>query len=253
MDLQLKGRRCIVTGASAGIGASIVSVLAAEGASVVAVARRADRLNGFAEAIATCGHPRPHVVAGDITRRDGVAEIAAAAKAALGGEVEILVNCAGGSRPATLDSGEAFWEEAMLLNFTAGRWMSEAVLPAMRAAGWGRILNITAMMEPLSLNAAISAKGAFNLWAKGLSRDLAPEGITINTLAPGRIHSEQVDEKLFDTGSDQQAFADRYIPMRRFGRPEEMANLAAFMVSPLASYITGALIAVDGGMKMSLV
>ncbi|WP_323032486.1 SDR family NAD(P)-dependent oxidoreductase [Paracoccus sp. (in: a-proteobacteria)] len=253
MDLQLAGRRCLVTGASAGIGAAIVAVLAAEGAQVAAVARRAERLEALADGIEGKGHSRPAVVAGDITSREGVAAIIKDAEVALGGPVEILVNCAGGSRPATLDSDEAFWDEAMLLNFTAGRWMSHAVLPAMRAEGWGRILNITGMMEPLSLNAALAAKGAFNLWAKGLSRDLAPEGITINTLAPGRIHSEQVDDKLWKTAAAREAFAEQHIPMKRFGDPEEMANLAAFMVSPLASYITGQLITVDGGMKRSAV
>lgn len=252
MDLQLAGRRCLVTGASAGIGAAIVSVLAGEGAKIVAVARRADRLEALADGIAAKGHPRPAVVSGDITTREGVAAIVEVAEAAIG-QIEILVNCAGGSRPATLDSDEAFWEEAMLLNFTAGRWMSQAVLPGMQAAKWGRILNITGLMEPLSLNAALAAKGAFNLWAKGLSRDLAAEGITINTLAPGRIHSEQVDEKLFQADAERDAFAERHIPMKRFGHPEEMANLAAFMVSPLASYITGTLIPVDGGMKQSAV
>lgn len=252
MDLQLAGRRCLVTGASAGIGAAIVSVLAAEGAKVVAVARRADRLERLADKIAGKGHSRPAVVAGDITSHEGVTAIVEAAEAAIG-PIEILVNCAGGSRPATLDSDEAFWDEAMLLNFTAGRWMSQAALPGMRAAKWGRILNITGLMQPLSLNAGLAAKGAFNLWAKGLSRDLASEGITINSLAPGRIHSEQVDEKLWKTAAERDAFAELHIPMKRFGHPEEMANLAAFMVSPLASYITGQLIAVDGGMKRSAV
>lgn len=252
MDMQLTRKRCLVTGASAGIGAAIAAALAAEGAQVVTVARREDRLNAAADAIAAKGHLLPVVVAGDITTPAGVADIVARAEAAVG-KIEILVNCAGGSRPATLGSGEAFWEEAMLLNFTAGRWLSQAILPGMRAAKWGRIINVTSMLEPHSLNAAIAAKAAFNVWAKGLSRDLAVEGITINTIAPGRIHFEQVDDKLFDGASAQQQFAERFIPMKRFGHPEELACLAVLLASPLAGYITGTLTSVDGGMKLSTV
>lgn len=249
MDLQLKNRRCLVTGASAGIGASIVECLAAEGARVVSVARRADILSQKADVIAATGAPRPVPVAGDITDKAQIVRIAQAAAEAIG-PIEILVNCAGGSRPATLSDDDAMWDEAMAINFTAGRRLSNALLPAMRAAGWGRIINVTSMMEPLSLNAAISAKAAFNMWAKGLSRDIACEGITINTIAPGRIESEQVD-RLWPTPESRQEFVARHIPKGYFGKPEDLANLATFLASPLADYITGTLIPVDGGMRYS--
>lgn len=251
MDLQLKGRRCLVTGASAGIGAAIVEALAKEGALVVATARRADLLDELIHKVVAAGGTRPVACAGDITLLEDVKRIAQEAAEAVG-PIEILVNCAGGSRPATLDSGDDVWDEAMAINFTAGRRLSGEVLPAMRTAGWGRIINVTSLMEPLSLNAAISAKAAFNLWAKGLSRDLACEGITVNTIAPGRIESEQVD-RLWATEESRREFSQKHIPKGYFGKPADLANLAAFIASPLADYITGVLIPVDGGQKYAAV
>jgi len=251
MDLQLGGRRCLVTGASAGIGAGIVRALAREGASVVAVARRAEKLEALAEEVAESGSPRPVPLAGDITVKDEVIRIAREASEAVG-PIEILVNCAGGSRPAPLDAPEELWEEAFSINFVAGRRLSHELLPAMRRAGWGRIINVTSLMEPLSLNAAIAAKAAFNLWAKGISRDLGPEGITVNTIAPGRIESEQVMDRLYSTEETRRAFTAQHIPAGYFGVPDDLANLAAFLASPLARYITGTLIPVDGGMKYAV-
>jgi 3-oxoacyl-[acyl-carrier protein] reductase len=248
MDLQLRGRRCLVTGASAGIGASIARILACEGATVVVVARRADRLEALADECAGNGSLRPIVVAGDIAKKEEVGRIADAAARAVG-PIQVLVNCAGGSRPAPLEAAEELWEEAFAINFSAGRRLSHALIPEMRKARWGRIINVTSLMEPLSLNAAIAAKAAFNLWAKGISRDLAPEGITVNTIAPGRIESEQVNERLFADEQSRHKFAERHIPMGYFGIPEDLANLAVFLASPLSRYITGALIPVDGGMK----
>jgi 3-oxoacyl-[acyl-carrier protein] reductase len=250
MDLMLAGRRCLVTGASAGIGASIVEILAREGATVVAVARRVEKLNELADAVARTGAAKPIVVAGDITKKEEVKRIAEEAADAVG-STEILINCAGGSRPTTVEAGDDVWDEAMALNFTAGRRLSNEVLPAMRKARWGRIINVTSLSEPQGLNAAIAAKAAFNLWAKGLSRDIAAEGITINTIAPGRIESEQVNKRLWPTEESRHEFAARYIPMGYFGKPANLAVLAAFLASPLAEYITGTVIPVDGGMKWS--
>jgi 3-oxoacyl-[acyl-carrier protein] reductase len=233
MDYELKGRTCLVTGASAGIGAGIVRLFAEQGAKVVAVARRVDRIERL---------PGVIPVAADLTRTADLDRVAAL------GPVEILVNCAGGSRPTTPESGEDVWDEAFALNFTAVRKLTTALLPAMRKAGWGRIVDISGSMEPRGLNAAIAAKAALHLWAKGLSCDIARDGVTLNTIQPGRIDSEQIREKLHPTEQSRAAFIERNIPIGRFGEPADIAHLVAFLASPAARYITGAVIPVDGGM-----
>lgn len=247
MQLELEGRTALVSGASAGIGAGIARVLAQEGLRVVITARRADRLEQLAATIVSAGGTAPLVVAGDITDGGDVTRIAAAAQAALG-PIDILVNCAGGSRPLNVDAADAAWDEAFALNFTAARRLTEALLPDMRARHWGRIINISGSMEPRSLNAASAAKAALHLWAKGLSRDVAVDGVTVNTIPPGRINSEQILEKLHPTEASRRTFIAENIPIGYFGEPEDIGHLVAFLASPLARYITGAVIPVDGGM-----
>lgn len=256
MELKLEGRRCLVTGASAGIGAGIVEALAREGARVVATARRRDRIEALADSLATAGFPRPVAVTGDITDAAEVKRIAREAAAAVG-PIEILVNSAGGSRPAPLGTGDDVWDEAFALNFTATRRITGEVLPEMRKARWGRVINITGLMEPhvgggsagpgRAMNAATSAKAAVHLWSKALARDIAAEGITVNCVPPGRIESEQVS-RLFPE-QERRAFCERHVPIGYFGTPEDMAHLVAFLASPLARYITGTVIPVDGCMS----
>jgi len=247
MDLQLRDRIALVTGASEGIGAGMVRVLAAQGVTVVATARREDRLLALADEVERSGAPRPYAIAADITDAAALDSLLAQA-ARLAGTIDILINAVGGARPTALSEGDAGWEEAFALNFTPARRVTHALLPGMQAQGWGRIINISGSMEPRSLNAATAAKGALHLWAKGLASELAAQGITVNTLQPGRINSEQVRAKLHPTEAARQAFIKQNIPIGYFGEPEDMAYLAAFLCSPLARYITGAVIPVDGGM-----
>ena len=250
MDLELTGRTCLVTGASAGIGAGIVQLLARQGVKVAATARRIENIERLGAPLAAEGYPLPIAVAGDITDAAAVARIASAATAALG-PVDILVNCAGGSRPTTVDASEEFWEEAFALNFTAARRLATAMLPGMRQRKWGRIVNISGTMEPRGLNAAVAAKAALHLWAKVLACEVAADGVTVNTIQPGRINSEQILERLHPTEESRRSFIERNIPIGYFGEPADIANLVAFLASPLARYITGTVIPVDGGMRHS--
>ena len=247
MDLQLTARTAIVTGASTGIGVGIAHCLAREGARLVITARRVEQLTRVADGIEAQTGVRPASIAADVTSADDLARLVREANAVLG-KVDILVNCAGGSRPLPPDAADAAWDEAFALNFTAPRRLAEAVLPAMRARRWGRVINISGSMEPRSPNAASAAKAAVHLWAKGLSCDVAAEGVTVNTIAPGRINSEQILNRLHPTDEARRNFIRANIPIGYFGDPEDIGNLVAFLSSPLAGYITGAVVPVDGGM-----
>lgn len=245
MDLDLKTKSALVTGASIGIGRAIARGLAREGVRVVAVARRKDLLDTLAqEAKAQGGVVIP--VVQDITQDGAAQELAAKATAELG-QIDILVNNAGGSRPLPVDAPDSAWDEAIALNFTSYRKLAHAVLPQMVERRWGRIINITGKSEPEGLNAAFAAKAAVHAWAKGLSREIGKHGITINCIPPGRIMSEQIRRNYPE--DYRKRFAEEEIPVGFWGEPEDLAALAVFLASPVARYITGTVIPVDGGLR----
>jgi 3-oxoacyl-[acyl-carrier protein] reductase len=246
MDLQLSGRTGLVTGASTGIGRGIALALAAEGVQLTVAARRAHLLQEAIDEITASGGPRPHAVVIDIMDPDGSEALAGAALERMG-HVEILVNCAGGSRPLPVDAPEEAWDEGMTLNFTRQRQLTHALIAQMTSRGWGRIINITGKSEPEGINAAFAAKAAMHAWAKGLSREVGKFGITVNSIAPGRIMSEQIRRNYTPEYREWQAKHE--IPVGSYGQPEDIANLVAFLASPLARYISGAVIPVDGGLR----
>ena len=246
MDLKLNGRTALVTGASSGIGRAIALELAREGVRLAVTARRRDRLEALANEIDAAGGVRPSLITHDAMDDGYVEAVAMQALAALG-KVEVLVNNAGGSRPFAVDASEQQWHEALTLNFTRHRQLTHRLLAQMIGNGWGRIINITGKSEPEGINGAFCAKAAIHSWAKGLSREVGRHGITVNCIPPGRIISDQILRNY--TPEYRQWQSEHEIPVGRYGEAEELAALAVFLASPRASYITGAVIPVDGGLR----
>jgi 3-oxoacyl-[acyl-carrier protein] reductase len=251
MDLEINAKIALVTGASSGIGREIAKALAAEGGQVAVTARRAELLASLEQEIVAAGGKKPLTIAADLYDRATPGRIASQVLGAYG-HVDILVNNAGGSRPLATDAADEVWDESFAINFTAVRKMTQALLPQMRQRKWGRILNITGSMEPRMFNAANAAKAGVHAWAKGLSRVVAKDGVTVNSLQPGRIHSDQIDRRLHPTPEDQAQFAKNFIPIGFFGDPADMAYIATFLCSPKARYITGQRIYVDGGLQYAI-
>jgi 3-oxoacyl-[acyl-carrier protein] reductase len=246
MDLQISGKTALVSGASAGIGRGIALALGAERVRLAITARRRDRLEELAREIVARGGHQPVVIEADFMREEAPQRIADAALAGLGA-VDILVNNAGGSRKFDLGTTEAQWEEALTLNFTRQRQLAQRLVPKMIERKWGRIINVTGKSEPEGLNGAFCAKAAMHSWAKGLSREVGKHGITVNSIPPGRIMSEQILRNY--TPEYRQWQSEHEIPVGEYGQPEDIANLVCFLASPLARYITGAVIPVDGGLR----
>jgi len=247
MDLQLQGRTALVTGASVGIGRGIAIALAAEGVRLAISARRVDKLQEVSDTIVAAGGTKPLLIEQDMYAEDAAQRIARAAVDGLG-SVDILVNNAGGSRSfKDLHVSEEQWQEAITLNFHRPRQLGDALIDQMIARQWGRIVCITGKSEPEHINGAFCAKAGIHSWAKGLSRMVGQHGITVNCVPPGRILSEQILRNY--TPEYRKWQCENEIPMGRYGEPEDLANLVCFLASPKASYITGAVIPVDGGLR----
>lgn len=260
MDLQLKGKRARVTGSTAGLGEAIAKFLAAEGATVIVNGRSNDRAKAVAADIAEAGG-LVEIALGDLATDAGADAVAATAQE--GGHVDILVNNAGyyhhlNWKTASPDK----WIETYDVNVLSAVRMIQRLVPAMREAGWGRVIQIGGGLagQPIPMqpdyNASLAAR--HNL-AVSLARDLKDSGVTSNIVAPGAILVPAVRE-LLETIAPQHGWGDTWediergcvrdmVPndIGRLGRPDEIAAAVAYLASPYADYMSGATIRVDGG------
>jgi 3-oxoacyl-[acyl-carrier protein] reductase len=250
MDLGLKGKVAIVTGGSRGIGRAIALGLAAEGCNVAICARGEEVLRKTESEIKATG---VRVVASSVDVTDAAALDAFVAQVASTlGRIDALVNNAGGNFPG--DDDEA-WHKALELNLMAAVRATRAVVPHMRAAGGGSIVNITSIWGreaggPATYNAV---KSAMTSHAKQMALSLAPEGIRVNSVAPGSIRfpGGGWDRRVQQDPDGMAAFVKQNIPSGRFGTAEEVANAVVFLCSPAASWVTGVSLNVDGGQSRS--
>lgn len=246
MDLHLEGRTALVCGASAGIGLGVAEALAEEGANVVMFARSPEPLEREAERLGGIAVP------GDVTSADDVERLVRTAVDTFGG-VDILVNNSGGPprAPAVGLAAEQVETAVRLLLVSVVR-LTGLCLPYLEQSECGRIVNITSstVKEPtdnLALSNAVRP-GVIG-WAKSLSRELGPRGITVNSIAPGWIDTERIRE----VNPEGPTEADlRTIPLRRLGRPREIGDVVAFLCSDRAAYVTGTVVTVDGGLVRGL-
>lgn len=246
MDLYLDKKTAVVTGASQGLGRAITQTLAAEGVKVLAIARNEGLLKSLQEEITTAGGIVPEILVQDFLAPDAPQRIAAAARAVLP-HVDILVNNAGRSRPLDIVGSDEEWQQALLLDFDRHRQLTQQLLPHLIERRQGSILNITSTYELRAINASAVFKASITVWAKQLAAQLGPYGITVNCLQPGLIDTANI-RRVF-TDEQRRAYAPLAIPLGDFGTPQDVANMAAFLVSPRARYITGTVSTVDGGWR----
>lgn len=262
MDLGLKGRRALVTAASAGLGYAIAEELAAEGAEVALCSRELDRAVAAAERISTKTGAPVHAFAADVADADSLAHLFEAALAKLGG-LDVLVNNAGGPPPGTfLDTNEASWLRGYELTLMSVVRSVKLALPAFEAAGGGRVLTVMSssvkQMLPNLLLSNVYRPALVGL-TKSLAVELGPKNIQVLGIAPGRIATERTDQldqaaanKSGKSFAEVRAASVATIPAGRLGQPEEFGRVGAFLCSPAAHYMSGSVVLVDGASVRAL-
>ena len=249
MDLGIDGKVAFVTGASSGIGRAIAAELGREGAGVAISSRSREKIDATAKEIGATGFVL------DSSDLDAIEPTVAEVERQLG-PVDILVCNTGGppSGPDPLGFSREQWEAAYRTLVLAQITLIERVLPGMRERGFGRILNVasTSVREPIANLMLSNAHRAAMITAfKTISRDVAGDGVTLNSLLPGRIATDRA-YTMAGSPEHAEASAAKEVPAGRMGKPEEMAAAAAFFCSARAGYVTGETLAVDGGMTRSI-
>lgn len=262
MNLNLAGRHALVCGASAGIGRTAAHELALLGADVTVLARRADMLQDITAALPQVADGQRHGwLAADAAHPETLRTLVEAL--ATTRPVHILVNNSGGP-PAghALDAGADAYLAAFQQHLLANHALVQALVPGMKAAGWGRIVNVisTSVKEPIAnLGVSNSIRGAVASWAKTLSRELGPFAITVNNVLPGYTRTDRLEQIIGNTiaatGKNREQVEAAMlagVPAARFADPEEIAAVIAFLATPAAAYVNGVNLAVDGGRMHSL-
>jgi 3-oxoacyl-[acyl-carrier protein] reductase len=254
MDLGLGGRVAIVAASSRGLGKAVAVALAAEGANVVMFARDKTAI----EAAAREAGERAVGLVADATSPRDLERVVNSAVDRFGG-VDIVYNNAGGPKPGVFDTlSDDDWQSAVELNLMSAIRLTRLCLPHMKAKKWGRVITGTSssVKQPIAnLMLSNSVRSATTAWSKTLADQVAADGITVNTVAPGRINTErlrQIDADVAErTGrpvEDVERDSLKAVPMGRYGDPSEFAAVVAFLASEAASYVTGVTVLVDGGL-----
>lgn len=261
MNIDLQGKRALVCGASRGIGRACAVALAQQGAEIVAAARDADRLEKLIREL-PAGDGREHAcIPVDLSDREALND--AMGDATSRGPIEIIVNNSGGpAAGSAIDADPLAFENAFRQHLIADQIILQKLLPGMKTAGYGRVINIisTSVKEPIpGLGVSNVIRGAVASWAKTLAGELGPFGITVNNVLPGFTATERLEyifrRRAEISGQTYEAVRDQalsQVPAGRFASPEETAAAVVFLASPAASYINGINLPVDGGRTASL-
>jgi len=262
MDFGIKGRRALVLASSRGLGLGVATALVAEGADVAITGRSAERLEAAAARLNASGPGRAVALPLDFAAPDAVEILVRESLAKLGG-VDILVNNTGGPPPGPVSKvADETWTAQFDMMVRKVISITGALVPAMIERRWGRVLTLasTSVIEPIPyLGISNTLRSALVGWSKSLASEIAPSGVTVNMLLPGRIQTERVDEldraNAAASGKTAEAVAEASrasIPLGRYGTVEEFADVATFLVSQRASYVTGTIIRCDGGATRSI-
>jgi 3-oxoacyl-[acyl-carrier protein] reductase len=257
MNLGLKDCKALIAGASKGLGKACAEALAEEGARVFICSRNVAELERTASAIGAAGYS-----AADVSRPDEVTRVVTEATKTLGG-LDCLITNAGGPPTAPFEkAGDGDWNIAYQLNLMSAVRLIREALPALKASGRGRIVNLTGygVKEPMTdLVVSDSIRAGVTVMAKTIASDLAPFGITVNNIAPGPIMTDRLIEILSARAKGLGIAPDelfkrfaKTIPVQRMGQPNEIGDLCAYLCSEQAGYLTGQTIVVDGGVNRSI-
>ncbi len=247
---DLSGKVAVVTGASSGLGVQMATAFARQGADLVILARRVERLEEFAEKLRKEFKVKVLPVKCDVTSTDDINAAAEAAEKEFG-KVDILLNCAGSSKDkGVVDMTDDEWDFTIATDETSVFKMTRAFARIMQKNKYGRIINIASMYglvgnTEIHTVAYHASKGAVVNFTRAVAAELATDGITCNAICPGYFETE-LTKAVLDTESFQ-AFAKTHVPMQRYGKPGELDAAAVFLASDEARYVTGAILPVDGG------